>query len=451
MRVLLLQALPPAARGRPVFSHSLGVRSSLLKYDGFEVHLLAVSGHQPRAIHQAVVNHRPQMIVADLTNRTFSMARRNLVTFSERYPLPVLAVGQYATCRPAKAFAFPGVRGLIVGEYERPAAAWLAALRDGREPEGVAGLWHADEEAVIRSPMGGLNSDLDELPEPDRTLFDTGAAVQQTGELLFKVARGCPRWCAYCINDWYLDLYGDDEDFVRRRSVENVLDEVCAAVATWTQTRRVVFLDHCFAMDDAWLEQFARDYPSRCGLPLKCHVRLETLTARQVDLLARSGCRWAHTQIVSGSDFIRNEIFSMGLSGGQIVDGCRLLKEAGIAVSADIFLGCPYETEITLEETIRLAGRCDLDSVTPRIYFPLPGTRAAELCHDNGWIGARGSDAPWSGASVLEMPALPADRIEAVFRRYSALLRRRGPAGLEASIRRFLRGRGGLTGLFMAQ
>jgi radical SAM superfamily enzyme YgiQ (UPF0313 family) len=346
------------------------------------------------------------------------------VTLAEAYPLPVLAVGPYATVQPRKVITYPGIAGLIVGEYERPAAAWLAALRDGREPEGIAGLWTSRDGRLARSRLGGLVRDLDELPHPDRTIFQTTAAIERSGALPIKVARGCSRWCAYCVNDWYQDLYNEPEHHVRRRSVPDVIEEVAGALATWPKIRRVDILDHAFATDRDWLAEFSTGWEGHVAAPFRCHLRLADVDDRLVETLAAAGCSSAHTQIGSGSSFIRNEIFSMQLSDEQIRRGCQLLAEAGIALSADVFVGCPYETEITLEATLELVWSLPVDGVDVKIFHPFPGTRAAELCRENGWVSARSLQIGGPGRPVLDMPSLSSEQIVRLGRTFDALVRK---------------------------
>ncbi len=440
MRILLIQSVGPEA-DRPVFDQSLGILSTLLKYDGFQVDLLSLSRPDSSALHKAVVAFRPQAVVAHVSPRSFSLARRNLVTLAEAYPLPVLAVGPYATVQPGKVITYPGVTGLIVGEYERPAAAWLAALRDRREPEGIAGLWASRAGRLARNRLGGLVRDLDELPHPDRTIFRTTAAIERTGVLPIKVARGCSRWCAYCVNDWYQDLYDEPDHHVRRRSVPDVIEEATGALATWPKIRRVDVLDHAFATDRDWLADFSADWNRHVAAPFRCHLRLADVDDWLIETLAAGGCTSAHTQIGSGSSFIRNEIFSMQLSDEQIRRGCRLLAEAGIALSADVFVGCPYETEISLEATLELLWSLPLDGVDVKIFHPFPGTRAAELSRENGWISARSLRVGAPGRAVLDMPSLWPEQIVRLARSFDALIRKPGRRRARRTFQRLARRR----------
>jgi len=432
VQVLILQFVDPARiGGLAEFSHSIGVMSALLKADGFETALVAMPGFAPAALREAILRQRPQYVLTDLDVWNVSAARRTIGEIAQQYALPVAVFGTYATCSPEPAVSIPGVHALLRGEYEQSAAALLGAMRDGADPAGLEGVWVHTDSGLARGALRAP-APLDSLPFPDRGLFDFGRIVRTTREAPFKVARGCPHWCAYCVNDWYSDLYGDPP--VRRRSVSHVLDEIDKVRAEWPGVENVKFYDHAFAADDAWLEEFAWEYPRRCGLPWRCHIRLIDVTERRAELLAAGGCRWTHTHLGSGSRFIREEVLAMFPSDEKIVSACRTLRAAGLRVAGEVFLGSPYESEITLEETLSLVRQAELDAVDPRVFFPAPATRAAELCEENGWISGRGDENYWLGRSVLDMPSLPAAQIDAAVTAFRSLLKR----PQETALRRLL-------------
>jgi len=430
MQFLILQFVDPRQpQPLPEFSHGIGVLAALAKADGMTPSLLTLAGHQPQRLRETVIRCRPRCILVELRPGSVTAGRRTIGEIAEQFSLPVGVFGTFATCKPTRAISMPGVHALVLGEYERPAVELLKAWRDGHDAAGLDGVWVHTEQGVTRGELPAPEADLDALPFPDRELFDYERIVAATREVSFKAARGCPEWCGYCFNDWYLDLYADvagaeGDGLVRRRGVGNLLDEVAQVVRRYDTAEAASFHDHCFAMDEAWLAEFAEHYPRRCALPLRCHVRIGRVNGRIASLLARAGCRWAHTCIPSGSRFIRDEIHSLSATRKRIVSGCRALKDVGIHVAAEVFVGNPYESEITLEETLALLHEAAPDEVHPRVYYPTPGTRAAELCRENGWVSGRGEENYWTGRSVLDMPSMPAEQIDAVAEQFDSLWRR---------------------------
>lgn len=431
MRLMVLQFVNPV-QDEPLaeFSNDLGILSALLKADGFDCSLTALGGYRKQLLDAAVEQHRPDVVLAELTPYSITAAHRTIVDLAQQHSLPVVVCGAYATCRADQAVSIPGVRALALGEYQQSLVELLRAWRDGGPVAGIKGLWVHVADGWVKNPPADLLEDLDSLPHADREIFDYARIVRETGELHFKAARGCPQWCAFCVNDWYMDLYAGCGRFVRRRSVGHLLDEVAAVRARYDGAGSVTFYDHCFAMDADWLAEFAAEYPRRCSLPYRCCVSLDLVNEATAAMLSDSLCRSVHVRIGSGSRFIREEVLSMHVADEQIVDACRVLRQAGLRVSAEVFVGCPYESQITVEETLSLVRRCEADQVAARVYYPAPGTRAAELCAENGWTTASRDEDFWAQRSVLNMPSMPAEHIDAVARNYSYLLGHRRPGAM---------------------
>ncbi|MFB3892199.1 MAG: radical SAM protein [Phycisphaerae bacterium] len=420
--MLIVQFGPPGpGDALPVFSNSLGILAALLKREGIQTGLAAFGGHHSEAVRAALARHLPDCVLVDINPYSATAAHRTIADIAQM-KLPVVVCGHYATCRPTKAVSIPGVSALLLGEYDNSGPDLFKAIRDGRSLAGIAGAWVHSDGALVRGPVAPLVEDLDSLPFPERDIFDYARLARLTRQASFKVARGCGNWCASCFNDWYMDLYCEKGRFARRRSVGNVLEEVHSVVARHPEVSSVAFYDHGFAADSAWLGEFADAYPRRCALPFRCFVPIHLVTAELAASLASAHCRWVHTQIGSGSRFIREEILSMHARDDQIVRACGALHDAGLSVTADVFVGSPYESEITVEETLTLLRRCEVDEVRSRVFYPTPGTRAAEVCAENGWISGRGEENYWLEKSVLDMPSLPAARIDAIAAKLPALV-----------------------------
>ncbi|KPK86561.1 MAG: hypothetical protein AMJ81_00905 [Phycisphaerae bacterium SM23_33] len=407
--------------------------AAMLRQEGFDIALAALNGYDGALLRAAVNQHRPTHVLIEVPPTRLTAAHHTIVDVAEKLFLPVIIVGRYATCQPEQAISGPGVIVLVRGEYEHALLRLFESLRDNPAwPEEIPGVWFNSEEGLIRNEPSPPVQELDSLPDPDREIFHYGRAVAQTGEATFQATRGCANWCAFCLNDWYISLYRDKGQYLRRRGVGRLLDEVDHVTARYDGVRTVTFCDHAFATDAAWVEEFATEYPRRCRLPCRCHVRLNALDQRIPELLARSGCRQVDVEIGSGSSFIREEVLALRTTRQEIITGVDALKQAGLKVRGSVFVGAPYESEVSVEETLDLLATLQLHQVHPRVFYPLPGTRAAEMCAENGWISGRAEENFYSGHSVLDMPSLPSARIDEIFRRYEALLRRRSGRSLRA-------------------
>ncbi|MCC7293635.1 MAG: radical SAM protein [Phycisphaerales bacterium] len=416
-RILFLQCYrrSPSAAPRPRFDMSIGVMAAILREQGHESRLHAVTACDLAALLHAFDAFAPDAVFVSIDGTAVDLARRALAELGNRKSLPIYAGGAYATLLPSTALSMPGVCGVVVGEpdltFPRIVSAGLIVAPETARAWGV--LLRGDSRAPHFQPAA-LIEDLDDLPCPDRGIF--GASPVES-EFEVVVGRGCPMRCAYCVNDPMRTLYDEPPGFVRRRSPDHVCDEIDDLCLAYPQTERIRFSDHPFALDHEWLEEFAAVYANRCGLPFSCHVRASSLDEATADLLHAAGCDLAEIELISGSNFIRNEIFDMDTSARQIDRTFELLRDRGIRTHAINYAGAPYSTEITEADTVKLNRRLAPDGFEVRVYYPFPNTKASGIAREMGWLSNRGEACYAEDKSVLDMPTLPARAILRIARR----------------------------------
>lgn len=412
MRILAIQ-FATNVHGKPVprFHPQLGTLIALLKQRGHDVALIGIARPDLQTVKQCLAKHLPKLIYADIAAVCSDLARRVLQYVNDHEFVPVVAGGDYATVDPSTCLSLPGVQAVAIGENDASFLTYVERLEDPAMGQVVRGIWSRDERGLARPDLPELVEDLDSLALPERDPFDYRSWIQRTGEIEIAVARGCPQQCAYCTNDWLQEIYDGHGTWLRYRSPDAVCDEIDCLRNRYNTVRRIRFLDHAFALNPHWLHAMLTRYRETCDLPFRCHLRLNALNADLVRSLADAGCRWSDVELISGSDFIRNEIFDMDLSGDQIRAGFRLLRDAGIETRAIAYLGAPYESEVSMEETRSLLLQLKPATVDIRHYYPWPGTRARETARDNGWLHVRGEEQYHRDAPGIDMPACRPDLI----------------------------------------
>lgn len=392
-----------------------------MKERGHELSLVAVSKFELGPIKAALARSLPQLIYADLSPVCVDLARRTLQVIQESEQLPIVVGGVYPTIDPAASLSLPGVHAAAIGEGDATLVTYLERMKDPAIGQVVRGVWLRDERGLARPEMPMLVEDLDSLPPAERDLFDTAAQLKRTGEIEVGIGRGCPQVCAYCINPGVAAMYRNRGAWVRRRSPENVLDEIVQLRAKYgADLRTIRFLDHSFALDADWLGAMLAEYPVRCELPFRCHIRANSVTDGLASRLAAAYCREVDFEVISGSDFIRNEVFAMNLSNEQIEAAFGAFRSLGFRTRAIVYLGSPYESEASLDETHALLTRIKPGLVSVRPYFPFPGTVAAELARSSGWIHTRGEEQFHADSAGINLPACRPPIIAAALRRFRA-------------------------------
>lgn len=196
-----------------------------------------------------------------------------------------------------------------------------------------------------------------------------------------KIQDGCQSFCSYCIVPMARgplrskapgDVMAEIKQLIRLGYHEIVLTGIHtgfygADLAGWNLTRLL----------DTILTRVSGNYRLRLSSiePLELNDRLLALLAEEVRM-----CRHLHIPLQSGSDRI---LHSMGRSYDREYYRRLVLKAAalipGTAITADVMVGYPTETEADFQDTYGLIEELPIYELHVFKYSPRAGTPAAEL------------------------------------------------------------------------
>jgi tRNA-2-methylthio-N6-dimethylallyladenosine synthase len=193
------------------------------------------------------------------------------------------------------------------------------------------------------------------------------------------VIRGCSNFCSYCI-----------VPHVRGSEVSRPLGGIVAEVQSLVEagTREVTLLGQNVLA-------YGRDLPDRptfpallrelAGIADLWRIRFTTCHPRDVtpDLISAmaslpSVCEHIHLPIQAGTDSLLREM-NRGYTTGQYLELIAELRSdvPGIAITTDIMVGFPGETEEEFEQSLDLYEQIAFDAAFTFAYSPRPGTAAA--------------------------------------------------------------------------
>ncbi len=256
-----------------------------------------------------------------------------------------VAGGPHVTARPLDALR-AGFDACVIGEGEETARELVAALENNRGPGTVPGVAYLDRGEYTATPARAFIPNIDAIPFPARQFIDY-SKYRRIGIICM---RGCPYRCVYCkpIEDV---LFGRK---LRRRSAENVAEEVACAVKA-VGVRPISFKDDTLTVNKTeWFVHLREELSRRhLNLTWQCSSRVDTVDLPMLREMKAAGCRQIFFGIESGSqkilDYYRKDI--------RVDDTRRafeLCRRAGIRACASIMLGAPMETREELEQTYRL-------------------------------------------------------------------------------------------------
>jgi len=105
-------------------------------------------------------------------------------------------------------------------------------------------------------------------------------------------------------------------------------------------------------------------------------------------LMKQAGCKRVGFGVESGDPYILRNVIRKAQTLEQVRNAFRWAREAGLQTMGFFIFGMPYETEETMEKTIRLALELDPDLANFMLATPYPGTEMYELITRHGNIFA---------------------------------------------------------------
>ncbi len=206
---------------------------------------------------------------------------------------------------------------------------------------------------------------------------------------------GCDRGCAYCIVP---RVRGREHS----RAIPDVLEEVRALAAGGV--REVTLLGQSVmaygranrALPEGWVSPRGFTEPLAClleavdAVPGLARVRFTSghpsgCTPELVRAMAELPrvCEHLHLPVQSGSDRLLS-VMGRGYTAAGYLDAVRRLRAAmpSLAITSDVIVGFPGETEADFEATRALMDEAAFDNSYIFQYSPREGTRAAALADD---------------------------------------------------------------------
>jgi radical SAM superfamily enzyme YgiQ (UPF0313 family) len=386
-------------------SHALRIFHPLLKQRGHEVHSIFFKNYftysfptqrEEDMFVELIERIRPDVVGMSVWSTYFKLAGR----LSQRIKASVNPViiwgGIHAQVRPEACLDYADIACQSEGEHV------LVELTDrvslGRDYDDLQGCWVRRNGEVVHNPPRQLIPDLDILPpadmSPENKYYLGAEQWRNVGHwdsqaVLYDVmaVRGCPFRCTFCVHNFTRKATEGLGTYVRRRSVDHVMSELHAAIATRPQLRTITFSDDLFAPPRPWLEEFCERYKREIGLPWAIYTFPAMVDEAKIRLMSKAGL-WATVMgIQSGSARIRRDCYERETSNEEIVGASRIFAKYGVQRTFDFIGDNPYENEQDLSETV------DLLAALPKPfyfnYFSLtffPGVALTERALHDGHI-----------------------------------------------------------------
>ncbi len=270
--------------------------------------------------------------------------------------------------------------------------------------EEIPGLMWREEREILSNPQVFIK-DLDSIGFPSWDLIEPDRYARH-GTLIHKktaciiTTRGCPFPCTFCSAKVVAGRP------LRRRSIDNVMEEIRLLMAEYSIRRFVVF-DENITLNHDHIKEFCTRVINE-GLDIEFElpngIRLDTLNMEILTLMRKAGfSERVAVGIESGSERILN-LMKKGLSKEKIREKIDLLNRTGFKPIGYFIIGFPTETRADIEETVKFAKELKLYRVGFMPFHPLPGT---EIYHRLVAEGEISADFDFSLLSTDNIPYSP--------------------------------------------
>ncbi len=387
-------------------AENLGIEyiSSFLKSKGHEVHLLfdpavfsgdsfvnsklfsKIQNIDARIIAKAI-ELKPDIVGFSAYTGNYRWCLNIAQEIKKIANIPIVFGGVHTTAVPEKVLANACIDFAIIGEGEYAVLDLIEHLQKGDKIEALLDTpnicFRYQDGFRINLPRPYIQN-LDALPFPDKMLFYEKVPLLEK-QYYITTSRGCPYSCTYCSNDMYHQIYCKENNHVRRRSPDNVIEELMFFKQRG-KVKFISFVDDVFTFSQSWLEEFIPKYKSKIGLPFFCNVHPLAVTERKAQLLKEGGCGLVTMGVQSGSERIRAEVFKRQGSNDKIAESVAHIRNAGIKISVDNIFGAPSETEEDLIVSFDLYKKLKTDRILTFWLTYYPRTSIIDLALKNNCL-----------------------------------------------------------------
>jgi radical SAM superfamily enzyme YgiQ (UPF0313 family) len=348
----------------PVVDKLDGVKAHTIFYKNYDSNIFSLPSIKEEEIFVNTIKQLNPKIVAISLLSPYVLIAKRLTELIKKYTSAIVIWGGVGpTITPEEHIKLTDI--ICIGEGERALEELVVAVRDGKDYKNIKNLWVKDESKVIKNPQGSLIQDLDYLPfaeygSEDMYFIEHNKLSREDPELdhpilYLQSTRGCPYSCSFCIETMYHDMYKGLGKFVRRRSVDSIVKEVnMHQNKPNNRKKRVYFIDEVFGSAPEFMDEFVPRYKKEVGLPFDVLYHPKSLKVRTIGKLVEAGVKEINFGIQTGSDKIRNDIFTRPGTNAEIIELTKEISKHKVNIRYDLILDNDFETEETLKECINL-------------------------------------------------------------------------------------------------
>ena len=298
----------------------------------------------------------------------------------DRLDIPVIWGGIHPTTRPGECLEYADL--VCRGEGDEAILQFLNRMEKGEDYRDAGNFWFKENGEIHKNNPLPLIQDLDGMPFPDwdfqehYALDHAKTEVRRIDEDLMRrfmsmgpvsnlgmhyhyktmASRGCPHRCKYCCVSYYRDMY-EGQRYLRRRSIENVMQELSDAREKLPFMDAVSFFDDCFfTVSTENIREFAAQYKRKIGLPFATQSSPPSTTRDKLQPLVDAGMVYLEMGIQTGSRRIQR-MYGREFPREKVIRAAESIiafKDRMLPPDYHLILDNPWENEEDVLDTLYL-------------------------------------------------------------------------------------------------
>lgn len=335
----------------------------------------------------------PDVLAFSVVTNQWAYARQLARWAREVLDVPLVLGGVHALVATEEILGTGLFDYVFRGESEEAFPEFVGRLERGESVEDVANVAFRGADGVRINPVRPL-PELEGLADKDYSVMDFQRLIDaKNGWVGLMASRGCPFACSYCFNHKMVAAYREDLgcsfkelNYIRRFSVEQVIDEIKYLLANYRNISMFIFDDDLFTFDRDYVRRFCEAYRRTTDLPFVVNAHFGFFDRETAQCLAEANCRIVKFGIESGSVGIRDRVLNRHMSNESIIETLGMCGAVGLHSSCFVIIGLPYETVDDLWATVRLLADSRPGRFRWTYFFPYPGTVAHELAVEGEFL-----------------------------------------------------------------
>lgn len=403
---------------RGIENLGIGYLMSMLKCHGHEVKLIFDPGLDNNLYFKApylkwLNNHSkmvddarefaPGLIAIGALTNLWSYAGEMAHRLKEATGAPIVVGGHHAQTLPDYVLQHPAVDFVCTGEGENPLLE-LADKLDAREDvTNIRGTWAKKNGQVFRNEMANLEEDLDRFPFPEKEAWVEHGCVGTHLEIF--TGRGCPFKCTFCNIHYQAEIFKGYGSFVRKRSVECVIQELREYVGKYRPTYLMIHDDN-FTATSKWAKAFCEAYKAEFDIPWFCFGYPTTIKEDLIRKMKEAHCHTIFMGVDSGSEEVRRVLMERPMKDELIYKAAGIIQDAGINLHLSAIYGVPGETEEQMWQTLEMMEKIKPAQSSSYIFYPFPKTKLHDKAVAMGYLDEAGQERVRNGESSYHIGSI---------------------------------------------